>query len=154
MTEIHNNFMEEFAGDFDDDVDEEELDKAEALNTSAKIGDRATFNCNVHYNGINLTLDIPVLLAEKSIDNKKIRFELDMLNMPEGAPFSQPQFLEYLGVALSGWVEVDTLGITWRTGEGKYLQLTDNEKNDIKSFLKYTVLPADKQEKVQKILNL
>lgn len=140
--------------EWDNEYDEE-VESATKLNKNSKVGDRATFNCNIFYDGSEFNVDIPVILVEKSLDGTKLKFDLDTVNIPEDSPFNHKNFISYLElVILNNWVFVESVGITWREGNGKYLELSPDEQNDIRSFLKYTLIPADKQEKIKNILKI
>jgi hypothetical protein len=143
---------------WDNDEDEDDLydiDEIIESNSKASEGDKGAITFNVNYNGFSYSLDVPVYLAEKSADGKKMRFDLDMVNIQKDIePYDDDSFISKLKLGLQRWFDIDTDGITWRRGEGRYLDLTENEVDDIVKFLRFTHIPKEKQEKIKTILNI
>lgn len=140
---------------YDRDISIYDDDEVIELNSSAQIGDKATIECNVNFKDVIYSLDVPVFLTEKSVDNKRLRFEIDVAKInPDLSPYNNPEFLDKISLAIQKWMDVDTHGITWRNGDGGYLELTEHEAHDIVKFLQFTHIPEDKQEKIKRILNI
>jgi hypothetical protein len=93
---------------WDNDEDEDDLydiDEIIESNSKASEGDKGAITFNVNYNGFSYSLDVPVYLAEKSADGKKMRFDLDMVNIQKDIePYDDDSFISKLKTRFTAMV--------------------------------------------------
>lgn len=124
------------------------------LNKIANIGDKGILYANVTYGDIDEKFNIPIILKEKTKNSTKLNIILDKSRLLYLAPQQYNEdFIDFIEDTIKTmWFDSDVTKFSWFDENG--IELTSEEIKDIKSFLKYTVIPEEKQIQIVKKLKI
>ena len=139
----------------DEDENDYELDAdIVEMNKNAIVGDKADM-LFIITTGDNeeLRFEVPTMLVERSKCDKKLKFELDWDNISDEDNFNSTEVINLFNKTLKQWISVENDFITWKSTDNT-LSLTDTEKTEINTFLKYTHLSKEKINVIKKTLKI
>lgn len=119
------------------------------------VGYKTTLYRNLEHQGKLYGVYYPCIVKEISIDGNYVRLMLDEERFQNEYPYTDEGLLFQMKMMAEVWFPKTSALIQWVTpDDGEDLQLDKQEREDIRNFLEFSLVPDDKKQKIRNLLNI